>query len=432
MDKDEKRSFWTERRNLLCSLNEVFFSINTAWAACYALIFYIARSISPWTPQNDSPYYFLRGAVRVADILHLGVGTAVSTGAAARQGDPIIFKLTAIGTTFVVTVCSMAALVFLLVRVSGLSSRGPLIFRRAAAAVALFATPVGCLLVLALTRKWPYGEPGDAPIGNVLFAIAGELLIFLVLFFLSLLLERRRVLFIIVLGTLVLLHFAFWNFIQHSIVLMYSGRSFGAYVVHAALWLIPCVTTVSLLYMWPGQTVGFACERKFRKWTLVPAAVGLGALLAVWVPSRNQFLTRAINLESAAIELSRGQCFGACPVYVVTVHGSGDVEYVGTRFVKVKGIQKAKVRPEQVAQILEILGRSSFSMLEDRAFSWCFDTPGVSVSVTVDGQSKRVSSDASCSGAKSGMQDKFVQATDEIDKILGSEQWVRCEGSCRD
>jgi hypothetical protein len=430
MDKDEKRSFWLS--DLLCSLNEVFFSINIAWAVCYALTFYVARSITSWTPQNDSPYYFLRGAVRVADILRLGVGTPVSTGAAARRGDPILFKPTAIGTTFVVTVCAMAALVFLLMRASALSSRVPLIFRRAAAAVALFGSPVGCLLVLALTRKWPYGEPGDAPIRNVLFVFAGELLVFLVLFFLSFLLKPRRVLFIIVLGTLILLHFAFWSSIPHSIVVMYTRGSFGSYVVHIALWLIPCVTTVCLLYMWPGQPVGFAGERKFGKWTLVSAAVGLAALLAIWTPSRNELSELPTNVESATIELSRDWCRGPCPIYVVSVHGNGDVEYVGKKFVRIKGIQKAKVKPEQVAQILEILGRSKFFALEDRAFSWCFDTPSVSVSVSVDGRGKRVSSDASCSGAKSGMQAKFVQATDEIDKILGSDEWVRCEGYCRD
>ena len=432
MDKDEKRSFWRGPSNLLCSLNEVLFSINIAWAVCYALMFYVARSTTAWTPQNDSPYYFLRGAVRAGDILHLGVGTPVSVGAAARQGDPILFKVTAIGTAFVVTVCSMAALVFLLVRASALSSRVPLIFRRAAAAVALFATPVGCLLVLALTRKWPYGEPGDAPIRNVLFAFAGELLVFFVLFSLSFLLRHRRALFIIVSGTLILLHFAFWTSIPHSIVLMYTRGSFGSYVVHVALWLIPCVTTVCLLYVWPGQTVGFVGERKFGKWTLVPAAVGLVALLVIWTPGRSSSLGQPIDLESATIELSRGWCRGPCPVYVIAVHGNGDVDYDGTRFVKIKGIQKAKVKPEQVARILEILGRSSFFALEDRAFSWCFDTPSVSVSISADGRSKRVSSDASCSGAKSGMQAKFVQATDEIDKILGSDQWVRCEGSCRD
>ncbi|MGP0017328.1 MAG: DUF6438 domain-containing protein [Candidatus Sulfotelmatobacter sp.] len=428
MDKDEKRSFWRERGNLFSSLNEVFFSINIAWAVCYALMFYVARSITAWTPQNDSAYYFLRGAVRVADILHLGVGTPVPTGAA----DPVIFRPTAIGTTFVVTVCSTAALVFLLLRASAFGSRVPLIFRRAAAAVALFATPVGCLLVLALTRKWPYGEPGDAPIGNVILVFAGELLVFSVLFFVSFLLRHRRALFIIVSGTLLVLHYAFWNSVPHSIVLMYTRGSFGSYVVQVALWLIPCATTVCLLYMWPGETVGCAEERKFAKWTLVPAALGLVTLLAMWIPSRNKFSERPTNLESATIELSRGRCYGPCPVYVVTVQGNGDVEYIGTSSVRIKGIQKAKVGPEQVAQIFEILDRSGFFALEDRAFSWCFDTPSVSVSVSVGGRSRRVSSDASCSGAKSGMQAKFVQATDEIDKILGSDQWVRCEGYCRD
>lgn len=110
---------------------------------------------------------------------------------------------------------------------------------------------------------------------------------------------------------------------------------------------------------------------------------------------------------------------GSCPVYVVTVHGNGDVEYVGTRFVRTKGLQKTKVKPEQVAQMLDVLGRASLFALKDRAFSWCFDTPRVSVSVSTDGHGKRVSSDASCSGAKSGLQARFVQAADQIDKIFG-------------
>lgn len=431
MDENAKRSFWPERRNLFWSLNEVFFSINIAWAVCYALTFYVARSISSWTPQNDSPYYFLRGAVRVADILHLGVGTPVTSVAAARREDPILFKLTVIGTTFVVTVCSVAALVFLLVRASALSSRMPVIFRRAAAAIALFAAPVGCLLVLALTWKWPNGELGGAPLRNVLFTFVGELVLFFVLFLLSFLLKRHRVLFLVFIGTLMLLHFAFWSLVPHSIVLMYARGSLGPYVIHAALCMIPCAATICLLYMWPGETVEFAGQRKFGKWALVPAAVGLAALLAIWRPSWNRF-SQPTRLESATIEVSRGWCRGACPVYAVTVHGDGDVEYVGTRFVRIKGAQKAKVKPEQVAQIFEILGRARFFALEDRAFSWCFDSPSVSVSVSADGRSKRVSSDASCSGAKSGVQAGFVQAADQIDKILGSDRWVRCDGSCRD
>jgi hypothetical protein len=30
------------------------------------------------------------------------------------------------------------------------------------------------------------------------------------------------------------------------------------------------------------------------------------------------------------------------------------------------------------------------------------------------------------------MQDQFVQAAHDIDKIVGTDQWVRCDGYCRD
>jgi hypothetical protein len=114
-DENTGSSFRLKRAKLLLRLHDVFFSVNVACAVAYALSLYVSRSMTPWTPQNDSGYYFLRAAVRISDILHLGIRAPVTTNTVARV-DSILFNRTAIALVFVVSICSAAALVFLLVR----------------------------------------------------------------------------------------------------------------------------------------------------------------------------------------------------------------------------------------------------------------------------------------------------------------------------
>ena len=87
---------------------------------------------------------------------------------------------------------------------------------------------------------------------------------------------------------------------------------------------------------------------------------------------------------------------------------------------------------EQVIAVLQSLDRARFPALEDRAFTWCFDSASVGISVSADGSTKRVVSDSYCDGAKTGAQAQFVQAAHEIDAILDSKRWVSCDGPCRE
>jgi hypothetical protein len=167
-------------------------------------------------------------------------------------------------------------------------------------------------------------------------------------------------------------------------------------------------------------------------WTLLPAVLGLAALVAIWHPTRSRPLLQPKDLKSVVIKLSRGPCRGSCPSYTITIHGDGNVEYVGERNARVKGSQTATLSAEQLAQVLQRLDESHFFALEDRAFSWCFDTSSVAVTVSFDGRTKTVVSDGGCTGAKSGAQTKFVRAATDIDKIVDSDQWVRCDRRCRD
>jgi Domain of unknown function (DUF6438) len=63
-----------------------------------------------------------------------------------------------------------------------------------------------------------------------------------------------------------------------------------------------------------------------------------------------------------------------CPVYTVTVHGNGKVDYVGQQFVRVHGAESSFLSQDQVRTILEGFDRADFSRLEDRAFAWGYYT----------------------------------------------------------
>jgi hypothetical protein len=163
------------------------------------------------------------------------------------------------------------------------------------------------------------------------------------------------------------------------------------------------------------------------------AASGVSLLLLakLWLPSGGYSLVRAKHPELLSIKMSRDRCRGSCPVYSVTVHGGGKVEYVGEQFVRDRGPHMESLSKDQLQTLLQKFDGANFFALEDRAFAWGSDTPRVRVSISIDGRAKEVSSDAFYVGAKFGPQDLFVRAAAELDKVVASGRWVKRDGSCR-
>lgn len=163
---------------------------------------------------------------------------------------------------------------------------------------------------------------------------------------------------------------------------------------------------------------------------MATAIIATAVLLYLWLPKKGYQFAHPKDMNSLTIQMARGPCYGSCPSYTITIYGSGLVEFVGTRHVKVQGSQKSAISQEQVIQLLQSLDRARFSSLEDRAFAWCFDSGSVSIFVSVDGETKRVVSDDSCTGSKSGLQAQFVRTAAQIDTMVGSDKWVSCDGPC--
>jgi hypothetical protein len=127
-------------------------------------------------------------------------------------------------------------------------------------------------------------------------------------------------------------------------------------------------------------------QRKAERWSYFAAACGaVAALVFVWLPSRKTSVPPK-NMESLTIQMSRGPCRGRCPSYTITIYGTGSVEYVGERYVKERGPQTARLGREQVIAVLQSLDGAQFLAREDRAFTWCFDSASVGISVSAEGK----------------------------------------------
>jgi hypothetical protein len=242
MDLKRSSKFWVGRGSILLALHELLFSANIACAAGYALSLYVSRTVGAWPPLNDARYYFLRGVVRVSDVLHLAAGNPVSTNAVAR-GESVPWNQTALVTTFVVTVWSTAAVVLLLVRGFALRPENRTTFRRIAGSAALFAAPACSLAVWRRTWTWPSGlEPGEGPSPHAFFwflfsVFAGELAGFFVLVLVS----RKRAISGWASGFLILLHSVFWGFFLFPSLPIYPRETRTLYLIHVTLWLIPSI-----------------------------------------------------------------------------------------------------------------------------------------------------------------------------------------------
>jgi len=84
----------------------------------------------------------------------------------------------------------------------------------------------------------------------------------------------------------------------------------------------------------------------------VKGATKLRALLLlafIIVVSASMYPLRNTPLpQDAIITLHRTMCFGTCPVYRITIYGTGEVVYQGYYFVRVKGPRTAYISQGQV------------------------------------------------------------------------------------
>lgn len=90
------------------------------------------------------------------------------------------------------------------------------------------------------------------------------------------------------------------------------------------------------------------------------------------------------------ITLSRGQCFGRCPIYSVTVHADGRVEANGERFVPALGAQTWQIDRAVATRLLAEFVRSDAWALDPKMSVHVTDLPTARLEGTVGGHTVKV------------------------------------------
>jgi Domain of unknown function (DUF6438) len=397
------------RLQLLC---EVFLSLNLALVLLY---YYLVRSFIEASYSKDTSdaysflYYFFRAAVRLNRILRYqpsGYEKYVRwPNAGGRLGVELAFALT---TVFL----GVLFLAFLRLALNSRSYNN--VLRSFGGLVFLLAFPFSCVLV--------FGGGGNRTLASAYSVAIPELLCAALVFLIYLL----RPFAAWSMGILLLLHYGLWALIYRG-----SGTGdtlYGPIPPPLLLLLIPIGGAIWLYYCQVSRRDSKIelSERLWSKQLLAAVAVSMAGLGALWLPGSGYSLVRAKNRDSLTIETWHSNCQIGCPVYKITVHGNGAVEYVGEQFVKVRGSQASSLNEKQMQAVLAGFDRADFFSLEDQAFAWGYHSARVSVRITVDGKTKEVRGDTYDIGAKSGLQAKFVAAVANLDRIIGTDRWVKC------
>lgn len=120
------------------------------------------------------------------------------------------------------------------------------------------------------------------------------------------------------------------------------------------------------------------------------------------------------------VQLERTACFGACPVYAVTVLSDGTIRYTGERHVKITELVEVN-EPAVVEKLKAKFESSEFTKWGDFQRTTMTDMP--TVVLTYKGHTVRhYLGDDQAPAALTALED-------EVDAIIGTDRWVQGAGA---
>lgn len=94
--------------------------------------------------------------------------------------------------------------------------------------------------------------------------------------------------------------------------------------------------------------------------------------------------------ESDAVEMSKGVCFGTCPVYNISIKGNGEAGYEGIRFVKKEGLFTKKFTAQETNVLFNAFEKSDFWSFQDEYTEEVTDLPTTFLTFRYKGKEKKI------------------------------------------
>ena len=129
-----------------------------------------------------------------------------------------------------------------------------------------------------------------------------------------------------------------------------------------------------------------------------------------------------VDLDSVIITLERTACYGFCPIYTLTIHGNGTVQYEGEDYVETVGKAETVISREKVEKLISEFENINYDSLEDSYTEKTItDAPSVITSITRNGKTKTIEH----YHGDFNTPEKLTALEDKIDEIVNSDQWVK-------
>jgi len=126
------------------------------------------------------------------------------------------------------------------------------------------------------------------------------------------------------------------------------------------------------------------------------------------------------NLQPTTITLQRTACFGACPVYKLTIFVDGRVVYTGERYVKVTGKRTTRISPKAVKQLAAEFQKLNYFSLPESYAGGPTDMASAITSITIGKTRKSVNHYLGSPNAPQTL----TALENKIDAVVNSQQWT--------
>jgi hypothetical protein len=147
------------------------------------------------------------------------------------------------------------------------------------------------------------------------------------------------------------------------------------------------------------------------------------AVLPFWKRSETHIpFPEVHDWNSLRITLSRGSCYGTCPIYDIEIHGDGTVLYNGDAYVKTTGRKKVKISHASLVNLVDAFRKTDYFSLADGYVSGVTDSPTCVSSISFDGLSKSVMDYV---GQEDGMPPAVTKLEATIERLSGASKLVR-------
>jgi len=120
--------------------------------------------------------------------------------------------------------------------------------------------------------------------------------------------------------------------------------------------------------------------------------------------------------DSPLFYLSKGACFGKCPMFEMTVYGNGRAEYVGKNFTDKLGKYEKKLTADNLKSLKQIFSDSKFSEFPTSYKSNIADLPMIKIGFN-SGDSLKVVS------GKENRPDELLKLQIELEKVADAGGW---------